>query len=89
MQLGLIDIAGRADPRNNLAASDFFSALDEYRIAVGVSGDPAIGMLDENEIAVPAQLVPRIGDDAGVDGLHRRPAGCGDVDAVIVCAVGS
>jgi hypothetical protein len=46
-------------------------------------------MLDENEIAVSAQLVPGICNDAGVDGLHCRASLCGDVDAVIVCAVGS
>jgi hypothetical protein len=87
MQLRLADIAGRADPRDDLAAPDFFAPLDQNRIAVGISRDPAIGMLDENEIAVPAQLVPGIGDDAGVDGLNCSAAGRRDVDAIIVCAV--
>jgi hypothetical protein len=89
VQLRLVDISGRSDPGYNLAAPDFFSALDENRIAMGISRDPAIGMLDENEIAIPPQLIPGIRDDAGVDGLHRRAARRGDVYTVVVCAVGS
>src|SRR4029077_14434660 len=84
----LAAVAARAAPRNPLTAPDLFAALDEYRVAMGISRDPAIGMLDENEIAVPAQLVSGISDDAGVDGLHCRAARCGDIDAVIMRTVG-
>jgi hypothetical protein len=89
VQLRLVDISGRSDPGYNLAAPDFFSAFDENRIAMGISGDPAVGMLDENEIAIPPQLIPSIRDDTRVDGLHCRAARRGDVDAVVVCAIGS
>ena len=84
MQLRLADIAGRADTRNQLTATDFLAALDQNRVAMGIGRDPTISMLDQNEIAVPPQLVAGISDDAAIRGLHGRTAWSGYIDAVIM-----
>ena len=47
---------------------------------------PAIGVLDEDKIAVAGQLVAGIGDDPARDRVDRRAARRGDVDAVIAAA---
>src|SRR6266849_4327792 len=57
MQLRLGDIAGRANARDDLTARDLVTALNQNQIAVGIGGNPAIRVLDENKIAVASQLV--------------------------------
>src|SRR5215472_3262308 len=87
MQLRLADVSGRADPRYDLPSRHFLPALHKQLIAVGVGRDPAVGMLNQNEIAVTAQLVSGIGDDAGIGRLDWRPPRRADIDAVVVRAV--
>src|SRR6185369_3610011 len=65
MQLRLADIAGRADTCDDLAARHLLPALDQHLIAMGVGRDPPIGMFDENQITVTAQLVSAIGYYSG------------------------
>lgn len=88
MQLRLADVAGRTDPSDYLAASDLLAAFDQNLVAMGVRRNPAIVVLDENEIAISSQLVAGIGDDAGIDGFNRGAARRGDVDAIVVRPVG-
>src|SRR5215472_74164 len=87
MQLRLVDVTGRANPGDDLPSRYLVSALHKQLIAVGVGRDPAVGMLDQNEIAVTAQLVSGIGDDAGIGRLDWRPPRRADIDAVVVRAV--
>src|SRR6266851_3476682 len=86
MELRLADPAGRADLGDGLASAHRVAALDEQLVAMRVGGDPAIGMLDQNQIAVAAQLVAGIGDGSAIDGIDRGAARRGDVDPVIVLA---
>ena len=55
---------------------------------MGVGGDIAVGMANQNQIAIALQLVAGVSDDAVFGGLHRRALGHRDVDAVIGLAVG-
>src|SRR5437870_7857505 len=71
MQLWFADVAGRADARDDLAAGNLVAALDEDQVAMRVGRDPTVRMLDKDEITVAAQLVSRVGDDAGVCRLDR------------------
>src|SRR5438132_10429552 len=52
MQLRLADIAGRANARDDLAARDLVTALDQNQIAMSIGGAPAIRVLDQNKMAV-------------------------------------
>src|SRR6516162_10916356 len=54
MELWLGDAAGGADARYRLATGDLVAAFDQHQIAVRIGRDPAIGVLDENEVAVTA-----------------------------------
>src|SRR5260370_11199947 len=67
MELRLADPAGRADLGDNLAAIDRVALLDEQLVAMGIGRDPAAAVLDQDEIAIAAQLVAGIGDHAAVD----------------------
>src|SRR5260370_21096932 len=87
MELRLADPTGRTDLGDHLAAVHRVALLDEQLVAMGIGRDPAIGMLDQHQIAVAAQLVAGIGDDAAFDGLDRGTARRCDLDAVIVRAV--
>ena len=52
---------------------------DEDRRLVGVEGDHAVAVVDEDAVAVPAAAATD--DGAGVGGVDRRARGVGDVDA--------
>src|SRR5208282_6922946 len=54
MELRLGDAAGGADARNRLAAGDLVAAYDQHQIAMRIGRNPAIGVFDENEVAVTA-----------------------------------
>ena len=53
---------------------------------MGIGGDVAVAVLDEDEIAVAFQ-VAGIGDGAVGGGVNGRAHICGDIDAVIALAV--
>jgi hypothetical protein len=44
-------------------------------------------MFDENEIAVAAQLVPGIGDDTGIRGLHGGAPRRTNIDPIVMSTV--
>ena len=50
---------------------------------MGIGGDVAVAVADENEVAEAFELVAGIGDGAGVGGADGGAAGGFDVDAVI------
>ena len=53
---------------------------------MGIGGDPAVRMLEQQKTAKPAQFVPGIGDDP-VFGSPDDGAGGGlDIDAVVMHA---
>src|SRR5439155_585500 len=72
------------DFRDCLPFVDRVALADEHLIAMRVSRDPAIRVLDQHEIAVAAQFVADIGDDAALDGFDRGAARGRDIDPVIV-----
>ena len=84
VQLRSVDVAALAGLGDDLAALDRVAALDVELAIVGVGGDEAIGMADQNQIAVAFQLAAGIGDDAVFRGPHRGALGNGNVDAVVV-----
>src|SRR6266849_2929940 len=69
MQLGRVDVAGLAPPRDHLAALDLIAALDQELRGMGVGGDVAVRVPHQDEIAVAFQLAARIGDDAVLGGF--------------------
>ena len=54
MELWLGDAAGRADPRNCLAAGNLVTAFDQHQFAMRIGLDPAVRVFEENQIAVTA-----------------------------------
>src|SRR5690606_24651818 len=54
--------SGSARPRDDLAAAYRVAALDQKLRIVGVGGNPSIGMLDQNEVAVSLELIAGIDD---------------------------
>src|SRR5208282_5013169 len=87
VELRRIDVAGVAGLGDHLPALDLIAALDVEFAVVAISRDEAIGMLDENEVAVTLEAVAGINDDAAL----RRPDRCagrhGDVDAVVAASL--
>ena len=75
VQLRRRDVAGLAGFGDDLAALDRIAALDVEFAIVGVSGDEAVGMADQHEIAIALELAAGIGDDAGLGGLDRGALG--------------
>lgn len=79
---GVAGGAGAADP---LAARDLLPGLDPERRQVRVLGVPAVGVPDDDLVAV--RTGPAGGDDlAGADGLDGGPGGHREVDARVVAA---
>ena len=50
---------------------------------MGVSGNPAVGMLDQNQVAKPFQFVSGIGNRAGIGGFNRCSQRGFNINAVI------
>src|SRR5207249_2904455 len=86
MQLRLADPAGSADFGDDLAPVDPVTLLDEELVQMGIGGDPAARMLDQDEVAVAAQLVAGVGDGSAVDRSDRSTSRRRDVDPVIMAA---
>ena len=53
---------------------------------MGIGGDPAIGVADQEQVAEAFQLISRIGDGTAVGGVDFGALLGGDVDAVIMLA---
>jgi hypothetical protein len=88
VQLRAADIAGLARIADHLAASDEVVLGDHQAFGMSIGGGVAAAMLDQDQIAVPLQLVAGIGDGTRRAGMDRRAHGGGDIDAVILAAAG-
>ena len=88
MKLRRVDVAGLAGARDHLTAFDLVAALDQELLGMGVSGDVAVGMAHQNQIAVALELAAGIGHDAVFGGFDRRVLRHGDIDAVVLLPVG-
>src|ERR1700754_3569821 len=88
VQLRRADLAGLARLGNDLAALDGFAALHHEFTRMGIGGDVAVGVPDQDQIAVALELISRIGNDAVFGSLHGRALGHRDVDAVVGLAIG-
>ena len=86
MQLWRIDASGSADCRDFFAANNFLPLFDQNFFIMGIGGDPAVFMLDQNQIAETFKFVAGISDGSRVSGFDSRAFGCFDVDTVIVAA---
>ena len=64
------------------------AALHAELAVMGVGRDVAVVVPDQDEVAVALHLAARIGDGAGLGGLHGRAFRDGDVDA-LVAAIGA
>src|SRR4051812_11538773 len=69
MQLRRSDLAGLPGLGDDLAALDGLAALDQQLAGMGIGGDVAIGMPDQDQVAVTLQFVARISDDPVFGGL--------------------
>src|SRR5262245_26377932 len=87
MHLRLVDGSGPARLGDDLSATNLVVFLDKKLIGMSVGRHPAIGVPDENEIAVALQLVARVGDLASFSSANLRALRHRDVHAVIVRAV--
>src|SRR5262249_11905916 len=88
MHLRLADRAGRAGLGDDLTAAHLVAALHQDLLIVCVGRHPVIGMADQNEIAVALELVAGVRDHAILSRHHRGSLRHGEVDAVIVAAIG-
>src|SRR5579871_5266047 len=68
---------------NDLTALDGVPALHQQLTRMGICGDIAVGMPNQDQIAITLQLVAGIGDDAVLSRLDRRTLGHREIDAVI------
>ena len=82
------DVAGPPDFGDDLAAADRGAAADQDRLIVGIGRGPAIGMADQDQIAVAAQFVADIDHDTVLGRAHRVAGLGGDIDAIIVPVTG-
>ena len=64
MQLRRSDLARLAGLGNDLAALDGFAALHQHFTGVGISGDVAVRVPNQNHVAVALDVVAGIADDA-------------------------
>src|SRR5579872_1497784 len=86
MQLRAIDVARLPDPGDHLPALYLAAPLHQQRIAMGVGGDPAVGVANQKQVAESPQLIAGIDDDPVLCRLNRCAERCRDVDPVIVLA---
>ena len=72
---------------DGLAAAHRVAALHHDVAVVGVGRDPAVGVADEDEVAVAGEFVAGVDHGAGLGGLDRRAFRHREVDAVVALAV--
>src|SRR5437879_1014189 len=89
MELRLGDRAGGADTADGLTPLDAISAFHRDGLAMGVGCRPAVGMLEQDEVAEATQLVAGIRDNAVIGSQYRCPGPRSDVDAIILRAIGA
>src|SRR5213080_2025818 len=88
MELWRSDLARLARLGNDLAALDGVAALHQHFTGMGIGGDVAVRVPNQNQVAVALELIARIGDDAVLGRLYRRAFRHRQVDAVIRLAIG-
>src|SRR5690606_27495690 len=86
MELRLIDAAGLPHGPDNLTRLDRLILGHVDLPEMGIGGDEVVGVPNQHEIAVAAQLVAGIGDGAARCRPDRRAARGGDVDPLIGAA---
>ena len=75
MELRLGDTTAHADIANLLTLRHRLAHLDAGVLEVGIGRDPAVGMLDQDEVAEPRNLVSGVDHLAGRGGAHDRARG--------------
>lgn len=85
VQVGSGGVAGGARAADALAAGDLLAGLDAERGEVGVLGVAAVGVLDDDLVAVGPGPAGRL-DGARADGLDAGAGRHGEVDARVVAA---
>ncbi len=83
MKLRRRDISGLAGFGDDLPALDGLAALHIDLGIIRIGRNEAIGVADQNEIAIAFELIAGIGDDARLGRFHRRAFRQRDVYAVI------
>src|SRR5258705_12587667 len=72
MQLRRSDLARLAGLRNDLAALDGVAALHQQFTGMCIGGDVAVGVPNQNQVAVALELIAGIGNDIVLGRLYRR-----------------
>src|SRR5687768_17323588 len=86
MKLRAVDGARLAGLGHDIATPHSIAALDEKLAVVGIGGDPAALMTDQDQIAVAFQFVSRVGDHAAFGRAHAGAFRHGDIDAFVASA---
>src|SRR5690242_15696634 len=87
MQLRRGDIPGLTGVPDHLAALHRLAAFDQNVAGMRIGGDEAIGVADEDQIAIALQLTAGIGNHAVLCGLDRGALRHGEIDPVILDAI--
>ena len=74
------EASGRTERR---ALGNLISDIDQQAAVMGVGGDPAFGVAQQDQVAIAAKFIADIGDDAVFRRHHPGAARRRDVDAVI------
>ena len=88
MQLRLDDVARPSDLGDRLTPTDHITTGDQQGIVVGVGGQIAVGMADEEHSAEGRQILIGIDDKAVLGGADDAASRCRDIDTVILPPVG-
>ena len=89
MHLRLLDRAGFTGFADHLPAGHLVAALDQEFVVVGIGGDPAVVVADQNKIAIAFEFAAGIGDDPAFGGVHFGAERNRHVDAVVMRAIGT
>ena len=66
---------------------DLVAFFDEQLVTMCIGRDPAIRVLDQDQVAVTLELAARVGDRAVLGGPDRGAFGNRDVDAVVAAGL--
>src|SRR5580658_821817 len=86
MKLRRRGIAGFAGLGDDLPAPDGLAAFDIELAVIGIGGHEAVGMTDQNKVAIATHFIARIDDNARLRRLDGGAFRQRDIDAVIGAA---
>ena len=92
MKVRSCDLAGRADRGDDVAGADVIAFAYDIAVEMGVTGDQAVAVIDDDDLApgvAAAIAIGRFDHLAGAGGQDGRSARCLDVDALMGGTIGA